>query len=189
MLDRAKFFNGIRQSPFPGTLLQAEVDGCNALLDEWEKSGLSDLRWLGYIFGTTYWETGRSMRPVREAGSEEYLRAKPYWPWIGRGFVQLTWRANYEKFAVAVHERFGVDLLHDPDAVLRLDVSAFVMIDGMVKGTFTDGRCKLSDYFNDHETDWFQARRIINGLDHAGTVAVYSKQFYADLIVAKTVTV
>lgn len=186
MIDRARFFNGIRQSPFPGSLLQREVDGCNAILDEWERQKLTDLRWIAYILGTSYHETGHAMWPVKEGGSDRYLHDKPYWPWIGRGFVQITWRANYEKFRAPVKDRFGIDIIEDPDASLRLDVAAFIMIDGMVKGTFTDGRCKLSDYFNGHETDWYQARRIINGLDRTATVAAYSKQFHTDLVNAQT---
>ena len=47
-----------------------------------------------YVLATAYWETARTMEPVREAFwmSEEWRRANlRYFPWYGRGFVQLTW--------------------------------------------------------------------------------------------------
>jgi hypothetical protein len=46
----------------------------------------------------------------------------------------------------------------------------------MERGLFT-GK-KLSDYFNDKKTDWRNARRIINGLDKADTIARYAQNFY-----------
>ena len=37
------------------------------------------------------------MWPITEYGSESYLKGKEYYPYIGRGFVQLTWENNYRK--------------------------------------------------------------------------------------------
>lgn len=90
MIDRQKFFDSVRSQPFAGHLAQGQVDGCNAILDEWEHRGLTDYRWLAYMLATVFWECARTMQPIREAGSDSYLRAKKYWPWIGRGYVQLT---------------------------------------------------------------------------------------------------
>jgi putative chitinase len=52
------------------------------------------------------------------------------------------------------------------------------MITGILKGLFTEK--KLSDYLN-KDTDWINARRIINGLDKAELIAVYAKKFYTAL--------
>ncbi len=179
MIDRKKFFNGVRQQPFPGKLTSGQVAGMSAILDEWERRKLSDLRHLAYMLGTTKWETDHTMQPIIEGGSQKYLRSKKYWPWYGRGFVQLTWKRNYEAFRAQVLKWFGVDIIADPDAAMQLGPAAYIMFEGMAKGTFT-GK-KLSDYFNATKTDWVNARRIINGTDRAAEIAGIAKQFYADL--------
>jgi hypothetical protein len=182
MIDRAKFFAGIRQSPFPGKLTSGQVSGTSAIINEWERRGLTDLRWLADMLGTTKWETDHTMQPIKEGGSLAYLKGKKYWPWYGRGYVQLTWEANYKKFRDRVMKLFGADIIANPDLAMRADVAAFIMFEGMINGEFT-GK-KLSDYFNADKTDWVNARRIINGTDKAAEIASISKQFYADLVAA-----
>lgn len=183
-LDRARFFAGIRQQPFSGKLTKTQVSGTEAILDEWERRGLTDLRWLAYMLGTTKWETDHTMQPIIEGGSQRYLRSKKYWPWIGRGYVQLTWKRNYEKFRERALTLFGADIIANPDDAMRPDVAAFIMFEGMIGGEFT-GK-KLGDYFNSSKTDWINARRIINGTDRAAEISAISKQFYADLMAATT---
>ena len=57
----------------------------------------------------------------------------------------------------------------------------------MTAGWFT-GK-KLGDYFNGEKTDWRNARRIINALDKADTIAGYAKTFYTALLAASDGTV
>lgn len=183
MIDRGKFFDGVRQSPFPKRLLVGQVTGMNAILDEWERRDLADLRWLGYMLGTVYWECDKTMQPISEAGSLKYLKSKKYYPWIGRGFVQLTWQRNY--ITMQAHLKaagFDVDIVATPDDAKRMDVAAFIMFEGMIGGIFTSKR--LMDYFSATITDWVNARRIINGTDKAAIIAGFAKQFYADLTAA-----
>jgi hypothetical protein len=182
MIDRKVFFAGIRQGPFPGKLTAGQVAGTSAILDEWERRGLTDLRWLAYMLGTTKWETDHTMQPIKEGGSLKYLKGKKYWPWYGRGYVQLTWKANYQKFQARVKKLFGVDIIADADLAMRPDVAAFIMFEGMINGEFT-GK-KLKDYFTASKTDWLGARRIINGVDRKDEIAAIAKQFYADLTAA-----
>lgn len=68
MIDRKKFFTNIRKSPFPGKLKQSQVDGLNCILDAWDNSKLTDLRWLAYILATPAIETGMRYEPIIEAG-------------------------------------------------------------------------------------------------------------------------
>lgn len=183
VIDRKKFFDGIKGSPMPAKLNAGQVKGVTAILDEWERRKLTDLRHLAYMLATTLHETAFTMQPVTEYGSQKYLRAKRYWPWIGRGFVQLTWETNYKAMQKLLKAAgFDVDVVANPDDALRIDVAAFIMFEGMARGTFT-GK-KLSNYFNAKITDWRNARRIINILDKADEIASYAKQFFADLQVA-----
>lgn len=178
-IDRKAFFAGIRISPFSGKLNQGQVEGIGAILDEWERRKLTDLRWLAYMLATVKWETDHTMQPIKEGGGLKYLQSKRYYPWYGRGFVQLTWERNYKAFRDRVLKQFDVDLIADPDCALLCPVATFIMFEGMLRGEFT-GK-KLSDYFNSKQTDWINARRIINGTDRAREIAEIAKLFYADL--------
>lgn len=136
------------------------------------------------------------MQPIREigrgAGHPYGAPAGPYHQlYYGRGLVQLTWLANYEKADKRLHE-LGVlkadeSLVQTPDLALRPDVAAAVMIHGMIEGWFT-GR-KLGDFFHGSVSDWFDARTIINGHDHAGEIAAWGMQFYSALVAQKNAPV
>src|SRR6185369_5955680 len=107
------------------------------------------------------WETAHTMQPITELGSQRYLRGKRYWPWIGRGYVQLTWDYNYKAMNKLLKEAgFTVDIVENPELALSPMVASFIMFEGMQRGTFT-GK-KLADYFTNTKTDWLNARRIIN---------------------------
>jgi hypothetical protein len=185
-INRKIFFDGIRQQPFNGKLDAGQVSGTTAILDEWERRKLSDLRHLAYMLGTTNWETAHTMQPITERGGAAYLRSKKYFPWVGRGYVQLTWQRNYQAMTDLMRKADfkssagSIDLIANPELALVPDIAAFVMFEGMIRGTFT-GK-KLSDYFNDTKTDWLNARRIINGVDKASEIAAIGKMFYADLV-------
>jgi hypothetical protein len=50
-----------------------------------------------------------------------------------------------------------------------------ILVDGFKTGAFT-GK-KLTDYINDQDTDFFQARRCINALDKAEEIAAIAQEF------------
>lgn len=115
-----------------------------------------------YVLATATWETAHTMEPVREAYwlSEVWRRTNlRYYPWYGRGFVQLTWERNYRYAG----EQLGRDLTSDADAVMEPEVSAEILVKGMLDGWFT-GK-KLSDYVTLNRSDFRGARRIVNGMD------------------------
>lgn len=196
MIDRRKFFAEIRNAPFGGALLAETVQGIDAILDEWERRKLTDKRWLAYMLATVRRECGIRMLPVREGfgktdqASRKFVRRQGYryaqevngHVYYGRGLVQLTWAENYAKMTSLL----GIDLLSNPDLALDPAVAAKVMFEGMIRGTFT-GK-SLATYFSDHESDWRNARKIINGLDHADEIATVAKQFYAALDAAGDAT-
>jgi len=183
MIDRKTFFDGVRSDLFGGSLKQEQVNGIVAILDEWEARKLTDLRWLAYMLATTYHETNMTMQPVREAYwlSEDWRRRNlRYYPWYGRGYVQLTWEENYKKMG----RLLGIDLWGNLDLAMEPRIAAAIMFEGMMKadsgfGDFT-GKC-LEMYFNDTVDDPVGARRIINGTDKADLIAGYHHGFLTDL--------
>lgn len=178
-MDRSVFFNRVRAKPFGGGLVQSQVDGLNAIIDGFEaRHSQGDPRWLAYDLATAYWETDRTMQPIREGGrgaghpygAPDPETGKTYY---GRGYVQLTWKTNYAKLSPIV----GADLVNNPDLALQPSIAATVMFAGMEQGLFT-GK-KLADFFNDSTSDWVNARTIINAHDRADTIATYAQQFFA----------
>jgi len=179
MIHRKYFFDSMRASLFHA-FAQSQVDGLNVFLDWYdtanpslpERYHLGD-RELAYVLATTYHETGATFQPIREYGSESYLKSKPYYPWYGRGYVQLTWETNYK----TQDEKLGLGgrLLADPDVALDPEIALKVILGGMVDGDFT-GK-KLGDFFTDQLTDWYEARTIVNGHDRASDIANYAVLF------------
>ena len=127
-----------------------------------------------YVLATAYWESGRTMAPVKEAFwlSEEW-RAKNlrYYPWYGRGFVQITWERNYVKAG----KELGLDLTTDPDAVMEPDVAVQILVTGSRDGWFTGKR--LDDYITLKASNYRGARRVINGTDKAATIAEIARDY------------
>ncbi len=126
-----------------------------------------------YVLATAYWETARTMKPVREYGGEKYLQGKPYYPYVGMGYVQLTWEANYRKAS----QKLGVDFVANPKLLLEPQYSAEILVLGMKEGWFT-GK-KLSDYITLQRSDFVNARRIVNGTDKAQEIANLAREYDA----------
>jgi len=185
MINRNFFFSQVRLRPFGGSLSQSQVNGLTAILDEWElKYAKKDDRWLAYMLATAHHETDKTMKPIREYGrgaGRSYGTADPQTKQVyyGRGFVQLTWRNNYQKMSTVVKD----DLVTNADLALRPDYASEIMFYGMINGSFT-GK-KLGDYFSTAKEDWVNARRIINGTDKANQIADYGKQYYAAISYTK----
>jgi hypothetical protein len=183
IIDREIYFNAVRDSLFEGALTQQQVDGQNLILVLYEKdmggTPVTDFRWLAYMLATVYKECARKMWPVTEYGSQDYLEGKSYYPYIGRGFVQLTWDYNYEKASAALGLIDDRNLVNYPDVALDSLIAARVMFRGMAEGWFT-GR-KLGQYFNKDTDDPVNARQIINGNDCDEEIAEYHRQFLVAL--------
>jgi putative chitinase len=185
--DRQTYFNNVRDELFDGALEQIHVDGQNVILAVWEyQSGgtpMNDQRWLAYMLATTYHETSKRMWPITEYGSDSYLQGKDYWPYIGRGFVQLTWDYNYDKASKALSLIDERDLVAHPELALDSLIATRVMFRGMAEGWFTSR--KLGQYFNDEKDDPVNARQIINGNDCDDQIAGYFYKFMAALDAAR----
>ncbi len=179
--DKGAFYKAIRGKLFGASLDTSEVEGCEAVLGACEGLPLSHT---AYALATAYHETNATMKPVREAywlsedWREHHLR---YFPWYGRGYVQLTWETNYELADRELH--LNGALLDSPDLAMDLKIAAKIMRFGMVEGWFTGksldaylppiGAASISQFES--------ARRIINGTDRAHLIASYAMIFQGAL--------
>ena len=133
-----------------------------------------------YVLATALWETNRTMLPVEEAyylgaRAEAYRQRLRYYPWHGRGFVQLTWERNY----IRAGQELGVDLISEPDRAMVPGIAAKVLVIGSREGWFTGRR--LSHYIVTGAVDFVGARRIINGTDQAAAIAAIADEYLRDL--------
>ena len=127
-----------------------------------------------YVCATIEWETAHTWQPVREAfwKSEKWRKQHlRYWPYYGRGYVQLTWEYNYAKFS----DILNIDLINNPDMALDPYVAYEILVYGFKHGSFT-GR-KISDYINKNQVNYYRARQCINGLDKARTIAKIAREY------------
>ena len=203
-MNRAAFYASVRartSAVFGTSISQSQVQGVEAILDEAEKRG-TPLRQLAYILATAYHESAHTMQAVRETlattddGAIRALEAAwkagklwwvktPYWrkdadgkSWFGRGLVQITHKANYQKLGMLI----GVDLVKDPSKALELPTAVQILFTGMELGSFT-GKA-LADYISDGRADYEGARRIVNGTDKAALIAGYAEAFEKALVAA-----
>lgn len=181
--DHKKFFGSYREEY--GSLIQSQVSGIENLLNCIERDlDVNDVRWAAYIMATVKHECADQWQPIEEFGKgqgrpygievqvtgsdgKQYLNV-----YYGRGYVQLTWKDNYEKMSKVL----GLDdeLLIHPERVMEPEIAYSIMSYGMRNGSFT-GR-KLSDFIHDETCDYKNARRIINGLDRWQTIQDYAEK-------------
>lgn len=173
-MSKADFYNAIRPM-FGGSLTSEQVQGIEALLDATQGLPIGHR---AYLLATAKHETADTMQPIHERGKKAYFNkyepgtrignalgnTKPGDGYLfrGRGFVQLTGRANYAKAS----KKLGVDLVGNPDAALDAQTAARILIQGCMEGWFT-GK-KLDDYLPD---SFLEARRVVNGTDRAQDIA------------------
>ena len=191
-MNRAVFFDAIR--PMFGGLSTDQVMGLEILLAAVD--GLP-VRHQAYVLATAYHETAATMQPVREtlaktdaeaarrlerawkAGKLPWVKT-PYWRadngkhWIGRGYVQLTHKVNYERAG----KRMGIDLVADPSAAMSPMLAARIIVQGMSEGWFTG--VKMSDC-----ATYRDMRKVVNGMDRADMIAGYAAKFETALLEAE----
>ncbi len=193
-MNRAAFFAAIRKSLFGGSLQPGQVERVEILLDAIERADWP-LAYAAYAFGTAHHETAK-WQHLKELGGSTYFtrmydktgeRPKVAATlgntevgdgarFAGRGFVQLTGRANYRKAGTAI----GIDLIKEPQRAEEPAIAARLLIWGMETGAYTGKACR--DYLDKTPPDYVGARRIINGTDRASMVAGYAREFAAALM-------
>ena len=190
------------------------------LLSEMGKDGLTGLNQYAYTLATVERESrgGTSMqeeyfkkdrdahfekkygigsRPAKVLGNDQEGDGAAY---PGRGLVQLTGRTGYTKWTNrlakegVLHDGVAPDLLGHPELAADPAIATKIAVEGMRDGTFTGA--SLPHYVNDTKTDYYNARRVINGTDAAQEIAdralIYenvikghSNEFYGSMLAAK----
>lgn len=173
-MDLEVFYDEIRKTI---TLTDQNVRGFDFLISEASNREVPVAK-AAYVLATTFHETASTMQPVREYGGETYLKSKRYYPYVGMGYVQLTWQENYEKAG----RELGIDFVKNPKLLLEPQYAAPILFIGMEEGWFT-GK-KLDDYIDgflesDKEDlrEFSNARRVVNGTDRQVLIGQYALVF------------
>lgn len=137
------------------------------IVEQLEHCGINDRATQIAAAGTIAIESASTFRPVIEAFwlDDAWRRANlSYYPWFGRGVLQLTHEQNYRTYGRKVDDLWkaggAIDLIARPDDALDPDISAAV----------------LAVYFRDHGGDnmaripaaarvgnWREVRRLVQG--------------------------
>ncbi len=148
----------------------------DAILRECERQGVRLDTQVSYLLATCEHECG--FRPIREGqfggraaqGSENFRRTLRYYPYFGRGYVQLTHSGNYK----AYEDRLRLELVGDPDLALQPAVALFVLVFGVTNGSFGTA---MTHFVNAQRTDFVNARRSVNALDRAEHIATIAERW------------
>lgn len=175
-----------------GALGVAQHDGLVSLLERLAAdAAITDARWAAYMLATVKHECANRWQPIEEYGKGRdrrygrpeavrdpatgLVRQNRYY---GRGYVQLTWRYNYQKMGRELGRGDALEI--DPDLALDPAIAYRIMSIGMRKGYFTGKR--LDQYINAGGADYLGARRIINGSDQAERIAGYALEMETVLL-------
>lgn len=197
---RAQFLSLYREQfgAQSGPLSPEAVDNLGLMIDRIaEDRSLTSIPQVAYTLATIAYETAGSFRPRTEMGTDALLiqRYGPGRPigralgnltdadavrYRGRGYIQLTGRANYAR----MNQVLGLggtpdDLVEHPERALDPGLSYRIAVAAMMDGRFT-GK-KLGDYVSGDRKDYRGARRVISGMDHAEEIAQTAGRFEAIL--------
>ena len=179
MTDKAYFFQLYRDKFKPRILTPLQVTNLCTLIDVFDSDKyIRDHRQFAYLLATVFHECNAEWKPIAEYGKgrgrrygrPDKVTGQTYY---GRGYVQLTWKYNYQAMSAVVNE----DLVNQPNKAMIPDIATKIIFYGMRHGTFT-GR-NLNRYINEKKCDYRNARRIINGTDKASLIAGYARKFEA----------
>jgi len=192
IIDKKHFYDSYRE--IFGVIKDPVVKALDFLLDKFDASEVfSTKARISYALATIKRETAETFEPVSEgywikgdrlgklyayyqshnpgALTTIFPTGKREPAYYGRGYVQLTHNFNYNKFTNILK----IDLLNRPQEALDREIAFKIMEFGMENGSYT-GK-KLSNYFTDGTYDFYNARKIINGLDAASEIADNAEKF------------
>jgi predicted chitinase len=145
--------------------------------------GITDKSQIAYVLASAHHESGLGRLMVERASGKAYEGRRDLGNltpgdgprYKGRGYVQITGRRNYTRYA----RLLGVDLVGQPTRAAVPAIAAQILAHGMRHGTFTGRR--LAGFGADGSYDFVNARRIVNGLDRAQLIAAIARRYRAAL--------
>lgn len=158
-----------------------QKDSIAAIVAVFHQYGDGDTNKLAYILATARHES--RFRAIKEYRANPltqpslYATQNRYWGsgYYGRGFVQLTWERNYSKMSAVV----GEDLVTYPEKALAPPIAAKILVIGMLEGMFT--RRRLDEFINGDTVDFYNARKVVNGLDRANRIAGFAFAYLGNM--------
>jgi len=202
IMNETLFYNSVRKVFFKGKISTGAFNTIQKILSECRERKVYDYRHIAYILATGYYESYHATKnpnwdPIREGWAKtnqgaiaavKSLYNKGGIPvdyaipksnglsYYGRGWVQLTWEQNY----IEAGRLYGINLHKNPDLALDRNIAALLLVGGMAEGWFTG--VSLSDYITTQNTDFLNARRVVNGKDRAKLISDYAHNFYNAMI-------
>jgi len=195
-IDRDFFFDNIKIANVD-LIAEKRKEQINFLFDKFEQSEFT-LKQCAYILATVKHESNQTFKPIAEGYWIKENRIKKLYKYYelnnpgalitifpnginpptyeGRGRIQTTHSYNYKK----IGDILGLDLITNPDLLLQNDIDWEVLELGFTKGVWT-GK-KISDYINKDITDYYNCRRVVNGLDKADLIRSYAEEFESGMI-------
>ncbi|MEM7183057.1 MAG: glycoside hydrolase family 19 protein [Spirochaetota bacterium] len=177
---------------FMSSQLRASEKHIKAILEGCKVEGITDLGQIAYILGTVRRESlmGNWMieRIPEEKANANYGgrfgndNPGDGYKYRGRGYVQITFKANYEKFG----KLLGLDLVANPDDAMDPATAAKICIVGMRDGTFSY-KGTLSDFIGGSKRDFLNARNTVNPAElirapqKAKLIVAYAESYYTAL--------
>jgi hypothetical protein len=144
----------------------------------------NDIKTIAYILATIEHETSSSFKPTEESSSGKAYENRtdlgntqpgdgPRFK--GRGYIQLVGRHNYMTLNKELKLEGGPDdIVRNPDNLLKPAIAYQALYLYMVSGTLSGSGKKLSDFIGKSNADYdnyYNARRVLGGLDHAAPIA------------------
>ncbi len=179
------------QAQVPPDDLSAAKQSVPIILAAAVKYGVTDPAQVGYILATVQREScfgdprpDCMIEPVEQAiklGYESRTDLGNVNPgdgvkYRGRGYVQITGRELYRRFGEEIH----VDLESNPDLAVDPQNAAQILIRGMKEGNITY-KGPISKYIHGDYHDFYNARMLVNGHDHAQEIANNAQRYYEAL--------
>ena len=161
----------------------SKTEAVRLILAECEKQGVTDPDQIAYILATAEHESDNFVALEEYASGDAYEGRSDLGnnqpgdgvKFKGRGYVQVTGRANYEKYAKLT----GQDLLNNPSIASDPNIAAYTLVHGMKTGSFTGA--SLGQYVGGGSADFYNARRTVNGTDAADLIAGLAEKWRGEL--------
>ena len=117
---------------------------------------------------------GRLGNCVYDVCGDNQFGEPDYVTYAGTGLVQVTGKANFRKVGEILTPDDPDYFVNNPKDLEKPEIAAIALVRGMMEGWYTG--MTLRDYISSN-TDFYNARRVVNGTDDAEQIANYARGF------------